>query len=56
MQTIHIVKRNNFGTECLYIADKATAELVSYLTHKKTVNELDIRALRALGLTVTVQD
>ena len=54
MVKILVEVRSNYGTEMIYPVGEA-AQYVQNLTGKKTINQSDIAALRALGLTVERQ-
>lgn len=53
--TIHYHKRSVYGIEKLYITDAATAERVSRLTGRKTIEPRDIENLAALGVELIHQ-
>ena len=53
--TIRVRTKPAYGTIHHYIRDEATAQAVSMLTKKKTVDAGDIKALQALGFTVIVE-
>jgi len=54
MEKIIIEVRNNYGSEAIYVVSD-NAKAVRTLTKKKTIDRIDIEALRALGLTVEVK-
>ena len=53
MQILLTVKRN-YGTEHIYPACE-TARQLTALTGKRTLSHADIKTIRALGYTITVQ-
>lgn len=53
MQITLAVKRN-YGTEHIYPVCE-TARQLTYLTGKRTLSHNDIKTIRALGYTITVQ-
>ena len=51
---IHVITKNVYGSDLLYVKDPDAASYLRRLTGRKTLNRYDIYILRALGLKVTI--
>lgn len=51
---IEVVIKSIYGTDKVYIADKALAETITLLTGAKTLSPQHIHALKMLGYTITL--
>ena len=54
MNNIQIEIKNIYGNELKYVVDGEQARSLSKLTGRKTLTDLDIRALKELGFTFSV--
>ena len=52
---IEVQIKNVYGNELKYVTDVEQAKLISILTGRLTVTDSDIKALKGLGFTFTVQ-
>lgn len=50
---ITIEYRTNYGNSYVYVVDPDTQEAIRWLTGRKTLSPLDIKALERLGFTIT---
>lgn len=52
MVSIKIKHKNNYGNDLMYVCDPEHARIITQLTSKRTVDQMDIYCLRQLGLEV----
>ena len=52
---IEIEIKNIYGNELKYVVDPSQARWLSALTSRKTLTDLDIKALKELGFTFSVK-
>lgn len=50
--TISIKRKNNYGTDHIYVCEPQHAEIIGRLTGKRTVSEKDLDCLKALGIEI----